>query len=89
MLQMALRENVLYKKVIFKAPRGQGKRRKCGVGSKNHSLQMWLERSPGNGSGMVFKIRNKRLDPQEQALRKNSVKHGIEKTYETIIRRFC
>lgn len=86
---MALKENVLYKKVIFRATREQGKRRKSGVGSKSPSLQVWLERIPGNGSGMVFKIGNKRLDPQEQALRKNSVKHRIEKTSETPLRRFC
>ena len=86
---MTLKESVLYKKVIFRATRGQGKRRKCGVGSNSPSLQMWLERIPGNGSGTVFKIGNKRLDPQEQASRKNSVKHGIEKTSETTPRRFC
>lgn len=47
---------------------------------------MWLERSPGNGSGMVFQIWNRGLDPQEQALRTNSVKHRIEKTSETSLR---
>ena len=83
---MALKENVLYKKIIFRATRGQGKRRKSGVGSKSPSLQMWLERSPGNGSGMVFQIGNRGLDPQEQALRTNSVKHRIEKTSETSLR---
>ena len=40
MLQMALKENVLYKKVIFRATRGQGKRRKSGVGSKSPSLKL-------------------------------------------------
>ena len=51
---------------------------------------MWLERSPGDGSGMVF-LKNGNggliLAAQEQALRTNSVKHSIDT--ETPLYRLC
>ena len=57
---MAWKENVLYKRIIFRATRGRGKRRKSVVGSKRPLLRD-VEGSPCNGSGMVFKIGNRRL----------------------------
>ena len=57
-MQRVLKEKLLaFKKRIFRTVRGEGKRRKSGTGRKrpymeslSGKLQMWRERSPGNGS---------------------------------------
>ena len=87
----------LLRKRIFRVIKGEGKRRKSGtgrrkpyMGSLSGKLQMWLKRSPGDGSGM-FLLKNGNgsliLAAQEQALRTNSVKHSIDT--ETPLYRLC
>ena len=56
--------------------------------SLSGKLQMWLERSPGDGSGMVFLKKGTEgliLAAQEQALKTNSIKHSIDKISETTL----
>ena len=51
-------------------------------------LQLWLERRPGDDSGMVFKEGNWRLDPcRPGANLKN--KFGMDNTSETLLCRLC
>ena len=60
-------------------------------GEYSLQLQMWLERSPGDGSRMVILKKGTQgliLVAKEQALKKNLVKHSIDKT-ETPLNRLC
>ena len=60
--------------------------------SLSNKLEMWLERSPGDGSGMFFFKKGTEgliLAANEQGLRTTLVKHSIEKTSETPLSRLC